>query len=354
MTKLIAALVIFITCVSLLWAHDDRGIGGTGKYSDSDERGMGGTGKYANSDDRGIGGTAVIGTITAFGSIWVNGLEIEFSHDTDIKMDGQNTKGSSLRVGQQVQVLASQKSGTWQAKTILIDHSLVGRLKQNADQTWNIQGVNIMKDPNIPGSWPKLTQDDYVKVSGYFDSNVFYATDIVAANDDNTWKVSAPIVLSKNDKWTIGNNALPADVLDAKSGEIITLAGVYTEYGNRLTRIYYHRDIPFSNQSTHYIVEKRSPQFSESVEYSPSTFRKTIEPQNAIKREQLDTPSRSSFFNEATPQQNDRSNPFEQWSNGGFSPSQGNRDPFGQSPNGTFGDHSPSRSHSGGQPPRGR
>jgi len=350
MTKFLTTLVIFITCVSLLWASDDRGIGGTGKCSNSEDRGLGGTGKYSNSEDRGLGGTGktvVIGTISAFGSIWVNGIEIEFNQNTDIKMDGKNAQDSSLRVGQQVQVLTSQINKGWYAETILIDHALIGRLEKDANQDWNIQGVTIKMDPNIPGEWPDLKQNDYVKVSGYFDQHVFYATDIAPTIDNNTWKISAPVLYSTTGKWTIGGHELPSDVLDAKNEETITLEGKYTSSGNRLTRIFYHKDVPFAHQSTHYIVEKRRPSHSESIEYSPEAFKQSMTPTQSNTRVQNPTSPRSSFFNS---QPSPKSSEFGAWES---SPSNSmhNKNNFGHSGNGSFGSRPDTRSNTVGAPP---
>lgn len=342
MTKFLTALMVFITCVSLLWASDDRGIGGTGKYSDPEDRGLGGTGK-----------TAVIGTITAFGSIWVNGIEIEFNQDTEIKMDGQNSNNQALRLGQQVQVLASQNNEDWYAETILIDHALIGRLALDTNQTWNIQGVNIEKDPNIPGEWPDLKPNDYVKVSGYFDQHVFYATDITPAIDNGTWKVSAPVTLTKTGEWTLGKHELPSEVLDAKSEETITLEGSYTTSGNRLARIYYHKNIPFAQQSRHYIVEKRRPSRSESIEYSPEALKQTLTPTHSKIRTQKSPAPHSSFFNEVTPAKEDRINAWRQITNEGQPDATYNRNDFGQlSSDSTFGGHADRRS--GGPQPSSR
>lgn len=319
MTKFLTALMVFITCMSLLWASDDRGLGGTGKYSDTEDRGLGGTGK-----------TTVIGTITAFGSIWVNGIEIEFDQDTDVKMDGLSSHDQALRVGQQVQVLASQNNEDWYAEAILIDHALIGRLEQDANQTWSIQGISIKKDPNIPGEWPNLKLNDFVKVSGYYDQYVFYATDITSATDNSTWKVSAPVMYTKEGEWTLGEHELPSDVIDAKSGETITLEGKYTASGNRLTRIFYHKDTPFAQQSRRYIVEKRSPSRSESIEYSPEGFKQTLTPIHSKIRTQKSTSPHSSFFNKVTPVPDDRINTWRKKTNGEDSASTYNRNDFGQ------------------------
>ena len=57
--------------VSPLFA--DRGIGGTGAPA--------ALSAASRTADRGIGGTGIIGVVTGFGSIFVNGLEIQYPAD---------------------------------------------------------------------------------------------------------------------------------------------------------------------------------------------------------------------------------------------------------------------------------
>lgn len=111
-----------------------KGIGGTGRSGDEDDKGIGGTGRSGDQDDNGIGGTGVIGhnngiggtgqvaensklfyvtgTIHAFGSVCVNGVEIEYSADTPVSTDtNNNLKASSLKVGQVVDIIAEKNAG---------------------------------------------------------------------------------------------------------------------------------------------------------------------------------------------------------------------------------------------------
>jgi len=100
-----------------------KGIGGTGRSGDEDEeKGIGGTG--AVDHNNGIGGTGqiasqgdskliyVTGTIHAFGSVCVNGVEIEYEADTPVSTDtNQKLAASSLKVGQVVDIIAEKKTG---------------------------------------------------------------------------------------------------------------------------------------------------------------------------------------------------------------------------------------------------
>jgi hypothetical protein len=80
------------------------GVGGTGKSERPANGGVGGTGLQAG----GVGGTGIVGTITGFGSVCVNGLEVEYDHSTPVRWlplmpaaQGQNwwprTSASSTR-----------------------------------------------------------------------------------------------------------------------------------------------------------------------------------------------------------------------------------------------------------------
>ena len=68
------------------------GIGGTGhaeagcianKQVEGNKGGIGGTGNLATAD--GIGGTGIIGVITDFGSIWVNGIRVQYDATTQYR-----------------------------------------------------------------------------------------------------------------------------------------------------------------------------------------------------------------------------------------------------------------------------
>ena len=90
--------------------------------------GIGGTG---GGGDGGIGGTGVsYGTITAFGSVWVNGVEFS-SGSATIKIDDSPSTESALRVGMVVRVDGSIPNKT--ASSIAVDDAIKGRVEQVLD-----------------------------------------------------------------------------------------------------------------------------------------------------------------------------------------------------------------------------
>ncbi len=122
------------------------GIGGTGDVARDSGSGIGGTGKPRQKQIRtnnnsivfngsGIGGTGtpipqtgvVIGTITGFGSICVNGIEIHYTADTPLQRDDQFVKtDNSFAIGQVVAVSVSGSGNEVTAKEMHILHTAIG------------------------------------------------------------------------------------------------------------------------------------------------------------------------------------------------------------------------------------
>lgn len=94
------------------------GSGGTGRMPG----GSGGTGRMPG----GSGGTGIIGTITAFGSVCVNGLEIDFDSSTALSHNGVRTHLRALALGQIVTIAASGPESRLAAQHILILDALQG------------------------------------------------------------------------------------------------------------------------------------------------------------------------------------------------------------------------------------
>ncbi|GAB1235608.1 hypothetical protein UT5_20030 [Ferrigenium sp. UT5] len=83
----------------------EGGIGGTGmpliNNQVAGEGGIGGTGAQANG---GIGGTGIVGTITGFASVCINGLEVDFDDATQVSSNGNAAGIRNLAVGQVIAI----------------------------------------------------------------------------------------------------------------------------------------------------------------------------------------------------------------------------------------------------------
>jgi len=91
------------------------------------DRGIGGTGAPAapGISDRGIGGTGIVGVVTGFGSVFVNGLEVAYTPSTPLTVDGVADPDAALRVGQLAAIVASDDHGL-HAVSIDVRHEVSG------------------------------------------------------------------------------------------------------------------------------------------------------------------------------------------------------------------------------------
>ena len=145
------------------------GIGGTGHRSG--EGGIGGTGDLADGDTIGL-----LGTITAFASICVNGVEVHFNPDTPVQVDGKSATHKSLALGQVVNIVAKNIGNRVIAQNIRIDHTMSGPISmvnpaerriQILGQTVRIGRRSVVSDGNAVLIDPAaLVKGQFVRVSG--------------------------------------------------------------------------------------------------------------------------------------------------------------------------------------------
>jgi len=115
---------------------DNGGVGGTGAPLKKHPGGIGGTGAVAggvggtgiSNDNGGIGGTGIVGTITGFASICVNGVEVHFTQKVPISENGVAASSTHLAVGQVVAVEAFNSRRGLEAGRISILHVYEGPL----------------------------------------------------------------------------------------------------------------------------------------------------------------------------------------------------------------------------------
>lgn len=154
---------------------NDPGIGGTG-HQPGEGNGIGGTGQPFNQNP-GIGGTGIIGTITGFGSILVNGYEVDYAADQPINSDfGAPVHADALRVGQVVAVDAEGDGQHLRARTIAVQHEVAGRINSvdRASGTFMVLGQTVSAENGIVAdksgqsvhSISDLAVGDSIEVSG--------------------------------------------------------------------------------------------------------------------------------------------------------------------------------------------
>jgi hypothetical protein len=143
------------------------GIGGTGEVA-GEGNGIGGTGNYATAP--GIGGTGVVGAITGFGSIFVNGYEIDYTPNLPVTYRDGRLPTADLRVGQVVAVEAAGEGKRLRARTIAVRHEVAGPIESiDADgRNLSVMGQRIAlgEGAATPAPLAELKTGQHIEVSG--------------------------------------------------------------------------------------------------------------------------------------------------------------------------------------------
>ncbi len=143
----------------------DGGIGGTGN---AERGGIGGTGNMAK--DSGIGGTGIVGTITGFASVCVNGVEIHYDPSTPISVDGRSSTLRDLAVGQIIAARAVGADRELTARNIAVIHAAVGPISSLTPEArqMNVLGQTIQIGQSKEfEQLSNLKAGDWVQVSGH-------------------------------------------------------------------------------------------------------------------------------------------------------------------------------------------
>jgi hypothetical protein len=99
------------------------------------DRGIGGTGAPVamataiQTVERGIGGTGIVGVVTGFGSVFVNGIEVEYDASVSVDIDGNASSVSALRAGQLVAIQAEGPADSPHARMISVRSAVTGRIE---------------------------------------------------------------------------------------------------------------------------------------------------------------------------------------------------------------------------------
>lgn len=113
--------------------------------------GLGGTGMLANTGSgqtgSGLGGTGIIGEITGFGSIFVNGIEVEYDSSTPFTIDGETAEPQQLNIGDIVEILTMDARKHTEAQIINLRHEIIGAVESVEPHTYsfNINGQSIIQ-----------------------------------------------------------------------------------------------------------------------------------------------------------------------------------------------------------------
>ena len=207
----------------------DRGLGGTGAKAVAD-RGFGGTGAPPRLlAERGIGGTGspatgVIGTITGFASVCVNGLEVTYDADASVEIDGVTQESTALRIGAVASIVTDPGLA---AARISVRHAVSGPIETVLvpGRVFIVAGQRV----ELGGQTTKaaaFTRGDWLEVSGLRT----HAQTIMASRVD--LRPPGDVVITgryeqANGRASIAGTPVAGILTPGMFGQVITVIGPY-------------------------------------------------------------------------------------------------------------------------------
>ena len=214
-------------------SSEDSGVGGTGVIYRHGS-GTGGTGSPLNMDGQvsktsdngsGVGGIGlnpdtpldiVVGKITGFASICVNGVEIHYAKSTPVDIEGKGVSATSdLRIGQTVIAHVSGMGNEVNANTINVVYPVIGPVSGlNIDNgRIEVLGQPVVLSSDLIPHIKNVKLGEFVRVSGFAKSN----GDIIATRVD----VSKPVTpIVKGVVTQINENSFKINNLTIESNDV--------------------------------------------------------------------------------------------------------------------------------------
>jgi hypothetical protein len=240
------------------------GIGGTGKTP-----GIGGTGQIAGTPP-GIGGTGIIGTVTGFGSIIVNGFEVDYAPDIPITFKDRTVRPNALRIGQVVEIEAEGSGKILRARRLSIRHEVAGPIER-IDVSRRIavifgQRVEIPEGVISTGNGSRklkfsdLAAGDHIDVSGLRRANgVIAASRIEKTGPGETAVLRGRVTASGQSSFSVNGMRIDAPVggrpATLSSGRDVQITGTAIRGALRARRINLLALRPFSGRVRRLSVE---------------------------------------------------------------------------------------------------
>eukprot|EP00439_Symbiodinium_sp_Y106_P087904 s1_g440.t1 len=244
----------------------ESGIGGTGYTDDPDrdlDEGVGGTG-FATSDavanvggDEGVGGTGIFGVITAFGSIVVNGVHIDYEDETPVVVDGIAGTPDDFAVGQVVAVEARPMGERYQAHLVEVQHAAMGPVSEVDETARTItvlgQTIEVAESDRLP------LKDEWVRVSGLRgpDEQVV-ATRIDSVSPSRSAFVRGVAVPTDGDALALGGLTFDRPLINGRTieaGDEVLLRGIIEARGFQVTDFVRAPREPFGGRMSDLLVQ---------------------------------------------------------------------------------------------------
>ncbi len=130
------------------------------------DQGIGGTGAIFSGEDQGLTGTGYFGTISDFGSIIINGFEIDVSDAIIVKIDGVRAQISDLKIGQVIAARSVVTASHEQIQSVDVLHAVIGPLESIDPVTGLGFVLGQTIDFNSRIDHETISKNEWIAVSG--------------------------------------------------------------------------------------------------------------------------------------------------------------------------------------------
>lgn len=203
------------------------------------EDGMGGTGHSRPVKNPTL---FINGHITAFGSIDVNGIHINYNKKIPIAVNGVNRSDYKFRIGQTVEVQAYKSSNSTHALRINVIHEVIGKVTSHDIKSgaFTILGQTIIP-PATQKSLPAIGQ--WLEVSGYTDNQgIIHATQLSQTKQKRSLLTGR--LYTRNNNYYLRNINIQTDKrIKLYNGQYLILAGSYKQNRFKINNIKKTTDI---------------------------------------------------------------------------------------------------------------
>lgn len=239
---------------------DGNGIGGTG-HEPGEGNGIGGTGEYVDGGER----TGVVGAITGFGSIYVNGLHIDIDDDMPVKFKDRVVRAGELDVGHVVAVEAAGEGEKLRAVSASVQHEVGGPVSAIDRQAGTFvvlgQTIKAPKDNRDRGvQFAELRTGMRVDVSGFRTGDeTIDATRLDRIKRKDADYVTGAVSEVTTSGFSVGGlqiasaqDARPAGIV---AGSVVYVSGRAARGGLRPRRVRVEPALPFSRPVARLSIE---------------------------------------------------------------------------------------------------
>lgn len=140
----------------------------------------------------GIGGTGIVGTLTDFSSLMVNGLRVETDAQTTITNAYGPAPETALAIGQSLTLEAEARPDGLLARRVHITHPLIGRTEivDRDAGIFRVAGIEVRLEPGAPAEFDAGAR---VAISGLWRGSAVVATRIDRLTEDGLSVIAGDI-----------------------------------------------------------------------------------------------------------------------------------------------------------------